>query len=84
MHTVELMERALLLAEQLGYVVRHEWLGGVGGGGCEFGGRKYLFVDLALNSLEQFDQVLDTLRGDHALGMLSPPAELQQYLDRAA
>jgi hypothetical protein len=84
MHTVELMERALILAEQLGYEVRHEWLGGTGGGGCEVAGRKYLFVDLALNSIEQFDQVIETLRNDISLPLTSTPAELQHYLERAA
>ena len=84
MHTVELMERALIVAEQLGYQVRHEWLGGAGGGGCEVAGRKYLFVDLALNSIEQFDQVIETLRDDISLPLTDAPAELQHYLDRAA
>lgn len=84
MHTVELMDRALALAEQMGYEVRHEYLGGSGGGACEVGGRKYLFVDLALNAIEQFDLVIETLNEDNGLPMVSAPSELQQYLHRAA
>ena len=50
MHTVELREQALAVAEQLGYHIRQEWLGGSGGGQCEFAGRKWIFVDLALSA----------------------------------
>ena len=64
MHTVELLERSLELAQRLGYQIREEWLGGTGGGRCEFGGRKWLFVDLALTVSEQLEQVLEALRED--------------------
>jgi hypothetical protein len=62
MHTVELLQDALRSAERLGYQVRHEWLGGGGGGACEIQGQKWLFVDLALGPADQLEQVLDTLR----------------------
>ncbi len=62
MNTVELLEEALRSAQRLGYQVRHEWLGGSGGGACEIQGRKWLFVDLALGPADQLEQVLDTLR----------------------
>jgi hypothetical protein len=39
-------------------------LGGSGGGACEFGGRKWLFVDLALTVDEQLDQIGRVLRAD--------------------
>ena len=45
MHTVELMEQAVVVAKALGYGVRQEWLGGCGGGACEVGGRKWIFLD---------------------------------------
>ena len=38
MHTVEMLERLKGLAEDAGYTVRHEWLGGVAGGACMFAG----------------------------------------------
>ena len=62
MHTVELLDEALELAAQLGYAIRQEWLGGSGGGGCEIKGRKYLFLDLALSPIEQFEQVAEAIR----------------------
>ena len=43
MHTVELLEEACELAAQLGYRTRHEWLGGTGGGACQFAGQKWIF-----------------------------------------
>jgi len=64
MHTVEVLNRTLELAEQLGYGVRFEYLGGGAGGACEFGGRRWLFVDLARNPIEQLDQVAEALRQD--------------------
>ena len=46
MPTVALLDAALDVAKRLGYAVRHECLGGSGGGGCELSGRKLLFLDL--------------------------------------
>ena len=75
MHTVELLEQAVAVAGQLGYRTRHEWLGGTGGGACEFGGRKWIFIDLALTTVEQLEQVTDALRSDPAIYVadLTPP-----------
>jgi hypothetical protein len=67
MYTAEILDAALQLAEEAGYLIRHEWLGGSGGGGCELKGRKLLFVDLALSPAEQLDRVLDALRRDPSL-----------------
>ena len=74
MHTVEQLEHALALAEQLGYKIRQEWLGGMGGGACEFARQKWIFVDLALNTIEQLEQVKDALLADPAIynAALSP------------
>src|SRR5262245_35765862 len=59
---VERLDTALALAKRLGYRVRLEWLAGVGGGGCEIRGQKWLFVDLSLGPREQLEEVLATLR----------------------
>ncbi|MCA9119907.1 MAG: hypothetical protein H6822_00910 [Planctomycetaceae bacterium] len=67
MHTVQLLEQCCDVAKLLGYQIRHEWLGGSGGGACEFGGRKWIFVDLALNADEQLAQVTDALQLDPGL-----------------
>lgn len=62
MHTVELLEEAIAVAEQAGYEVREEWLGGTGGGHCEIRGQKCIFLDLAVGPLDQLEVLLDTLR----------------------
>lgn len=81
MHTVDLLEQALALAKRLGYQVRQEWLDECGGGTCEYGGRKWLFVDLSLSTTEQLSQVVDALRHDPQLAAAHPPAALSRLLD---
>lgn len=85
MHTVEMLQRLMETAEQAGYTVRHEWLGGAGGGACEFGGRRWIFVDLALSVVEQLDQVATALNADPiVLSQQTPPAVRQYVLSRRA
>jgi hypothetical protein len=62
MHTVELLEQAIALAEERGFVVRQDWLSGSIAGACEFKGRRWLLIDLALSPREQLDLVLAALR----------------------
>jgi hypothetical protein len=81
MHTVELLEQALGLARHLGYVIRQEWLGGMGGGGCELKGRKVFFFDLSLDAQEQLDLVVETLRHEPGLAKLDLSPELQALLE---
>jgi hypothetical protein len=81
-YTAEILDAALRLAENAGYQVRHEWLGGNGGGGCELKGRKLLFVDLALSPAEQLDRVLDALRRDPSLRDIAVPDQLCDTLRR--
>jgi len=80
MHTVELLVHALDLAVRLGYSVRQEWLAGIGGGGCELKGRKLLFLDLDLGPVDQFEQVLSTLRHEPDAQKLPMPQELRELL----
>ncbi len=80
MHTVELLDEALALAQRLGYAVRHEWLGGSEGGACEFAGRKWLFVDLALHAAEQLDQVVEALLADPGLKQLDLTPAMRRLL----
>ncbi|MGD9645765.1 MAG: hypothetical protein AB7U73_08635 [Pirellulales bacterium] len=81
MHTVDLLEQALIAAERLGYELRNEWLGGSGGGCCQFNGRKWLFIDLALTPAEQLAQVLEALRVDPLLGRCDISRELALALN---
>lgn len=80
MHTVELLERAIALAIQSGFVVRQDWLGGSAAGACRFKDQDWLFVDLAQSPREQLDLVLGALsrlsRSPHA----DADAELQAIL----
>jgi hypothetical protein len=80
MHTVELLEQSLELAEQMGYKIRQEWLGGTGGGACEFSGQKWIFVDLALNAVEQLDQVSSALRDDPGIYLVSLSSDMRRLL----
>ncbi len=86
MHTVELLDEACEVAGQLGYKTRQEWLGGNGGGACEFARQKWIFIDLALNAIEQLEQVADALRCDPGIHLvnLSPPLRQLLGLRRAA
>lgn len=81
MHTVELLEQACEVAQQLGYQTREEWLGGTGGGACEFGGKKWIFLDLALDKIEQLEQVCSVLRSDPGSYLLNLPQPIQQLLE---
>ena len=80
MHTVELLEQAIATAQQLGYGIRQEWLGGIGGGACEFGGQKWIFIDLSLNAIEQLDQVSDALRADVAIHTIELSESMRKCL----
>jgi hypothetical protein len=80
MHTVELLEQSLELAEQMGYKIRQEWLGGTGGGACEFSGQKWIFVDLALNAVEQLDQVSSALRDDPGIYLVPLNSDMRRLL----
>lgn len=82
MHTVELLEQAVTVAERLGYGIRHEWLGGQGCSACEFGGRKWMFIDLAVSTTEQLEQVAEALHDDPGVHLLNLNAPLQELLAR--
>lgn len=84
MHTVAVLEQALNVARQLGYRVRQEWLDGHGAGACEFNGRRWIFVDLALTPDEQLRQVLDVLRLHPEVAALRVSPVLETLLPRRA
>lgn len=80
MHAVELLEQAERVAQQVGYRLRHEWLDGNGGGACVFGGQKWIFIDLALNSSDQLNVVIEAIQGDPAAESAAAAGELRQLL----
>ena len=67
MNTIERIDQLTEIAQQLGYRIRHDYFGGTGGGKCEFAGQKWLFIDLALTSIEQLDQLKDALADEPLL-----------------
>ena len=81
MHTVELLALAIQVAQQAGYHIRQDWLGGCGGGACEFGGRKWIFLDLGLNPHERLEQIREALAeaGQVEIGLPAPLAQLWNY-----
>src|SRR4051812_48653018 len=81
MHTVELLEQAITLAARCGVVVRQDWFGGSAAGPCDFQGRRWIFIDLALTHREQLDQVLAGLRDLPSLANNAVPAPLDSMLE---
>jgi hypothetical protein len=67
MNTVETLERKLGELRNLGYEIFYDWFGGTGGGACQMGNRKCLFLDLALSPIDhlgEVDALLQQTAGD--------------------
>ncbi len=73
MSTIEILDQMIETAEQLGYGIRYDYFGGTGGGICEVAGKKWIFMDLALNSVEQLEQ-LETALADEPLLQTAQPS----------
>lgn len=80
MHSAQLLQEALKLAHQLGYLVRDDYFGGSGGGACQLGGQKVLFLDLWLWPDEQLQRVVDVLSHEPAAEQLTTSDQLRQML----
>lgn len=78
MRASNLLDQLLDLAKQLGYTIRMEDLGGEGGGICEFGGKRWLFVDLTASSADQLQRTCDALRQDPQLSGASLSAQVHE------
>ena len=59
--TVERLERAIAVARQRGFEVRFEALQGAVGGVCEFGSKRWIFIEITSSVQEQLDQLLASL-----------------------
>lgn len=81
MHTIEMLEKATEIATTLGYGVRQEWLGGCGGGACEIAGKKWIFLDLALGTCDQLEQLVAALREDPSVYGVDLPIEMSGLID---
>jgi len=84
MSTIQQLDQLVQVAEQLGYRVRYDYFGGTGGGICEFSGKKWLFLDLALTSAEQLDQLQNALANEPLLATVNLNSDLKQGLSRRA
>lgn len=62
MHTVDLLEEALALAERSGVSIRRQWLAEGLGGMCRIGAQRVLFINLAASNEEQLEHTLAALR----------------------
>ena len=80
MHTVDMVKEAIAVAQRAGYRIRQEYLGGSMGGGCEFGGQKWIFLDVSLGPVDQLEQVLDALRHDPDVVGMPMSGELQNRI----
>ena len=80
MHSVELLEHALTVAQKLGFLVREEYVGDIEGGSCVVRGQKMLFLDPQLSIPDRLAIVCDTLSGDPQLDRSVLPTELAARL----
>ena len=81
MHTVELLEEAIELAERAGFQVRSEWLAGRGTGWYELKGEKWLILDLSETPREQLERVTQCLRAHPQAISASMSPSLRHALD---
>ena len=80
MHTVELVKEATALARRAGYRIRQEYLGGALGGGCQYGGQKWIFLDISLGPVDQLEQIADALCRDPDVVGLPMSDELRRRI----
>jgi hypothetical protein len=69
LNPVQQMDVLVELAKDMGYEVRYEMLCGTGGGICEIGRRRCLFVDLSQNALDQLESISQTLSSDPQIAL---------------
>lgn len=70
MSVVTQIDQWLETARKLNFKIRYDYFGGTGNSVCEFGGNKWLFVDLALSTLDQLEQIQQAVKSDPLFAML--------------
>ena len=80
MSTIERIDQLIEIAQNLGYRVRYDYFGGTGGGVCEFSGQKWLFIDLALTSTDQLEQIRSAVKNEPLIHSLPLPRQLLDEL----
>ena len=79
MHTVDVLEEAMALAERNGFSVRRQWLAEGLGGMCRVGEQRVLFINLSASNEEQLGHALEALR---SLPLSSKDPSLSDSLKR--
>ena len=80
--TLEQVESWLETASQLGYRVRYDHFGAGGGGVCEFGGQKWIFLDVTLSAFEHLELLEQAIPQDPLYGTLQ--TDVRAFGARAA
>jgi hypothetical protein len=80
MHSVELLEQALVVALKLGFRVREEYVGDIDGGSCVVRGQKMLFLDPQLSIPDRLAIVCEALAADRQLDRSTLSAALAARL----
>jgi hypothetical protein len=84
MSTVEQIDQLLDVAKELGYQIRYDYFGGTGGGVCEFSGKRVLFMDLALTSVEQLELLESLIAQEPLLSTVSVSDDLKRSIMKRA
>ena len=82
MHLRHKLSAILELAERLGFEVRHEPLGGSGGGACVLKGQRVLFVDSGADLATQCERCLADLARIAEIDTMYVVPELRDEIDR--
>ena len=80
MNHVHQLDEWIEVAQKLGYHIRYDYFGGTGGGVCQYGGKKWLFIDLALPPQEQLDLISTTLNADPLLDTVKISSRLREEI----
>jgi len=77
-----ILEELLDLAEQVGFVVRREFLGGEGGGLCRLRGKWVLFIDSEATVADQTAQTAEALAGREEIEQKYLLPQVREILDQ--
>lgn len=80
--TLGLLEEAMQLARDVGFVVREEPLGDAPGGACTVGGRRQILVNAAHPAAQRLDLLLDVLAAEPAVAGEPVSRLLARHLER--
>ena len=77
----QLLHLAKQTAKDLGFHIRQDLLNGQQGGMCEFGGKRWIILDVSQNSIEQLHAIGNALRFLDSLDSNEVPVALRDVWD---